>query len=72
MVSFTASRACLLFLTRRQVDQIIDAIRLSDGEMVALKVIKRSVHPHEIESRSSSLRNRFVRIHATIVSHSSK
>ncbi|KAH8107735.1 kinase-like domain-containing protein [Cristinia sonorae] len=29
--------------------QVMDATRLSDGEMVLLKRVERSVHPHEIE-----------------------
>ena len=31
-----------------QADQVLDAVRESDGEVVVLKRIRRSVHPHEV------------------------
>lgn len=32
-----------------QTGQVIDAVRKSDGELVALKKIRKSIHPHEVE-----------------------
>lgn len=44
------SRCLYLFLTcTPQYGQVLDATRISDGELVVLKRLNRSVHPYEVE-----------------------